>query len=133
MDFEKHYQRSLAMPLPIVPNLDPVQMARFEEQSTMPMGVDLEVQSNRVYPFQTGAAHVWAGLSLDDSSAEGEEAYFSYRLPDYRGLVGVEYGFDRELRGTAGAKSVLVNNMGYRQMENVWVARGTRAERGAHH
>ena len=33
---------------------------------------------------------------------------------------GSKYGFDKELRGNAGAKSVLVNNLGYRQTENVW-------------
>ena len=59
-------------------------------------------------------------LRRDDDSKEGEEAFFSFRLPDYRGEVGVEYGFDKELRGMAGAKSVLVNNAGYRQTENVW-------------
>lgn len=115
-----HYERRLALPYPILSNLDPVQIARFEEQSTLPLGVDLEIQSSRVYPFRTTAAHVVGSLRRDNSSAEGEEAFFSYRLPDFRGLVGIEFGFDRELRGTAGAKSVLVNNVGYRQTENVW-------------
>jgi penicillin-binding protein 2 len=59
-------------------------------------------------------------LQFDDSSKEGEEAFFSFRPPDYRGVVGVEYGFDKALRGMAGAKSVLVNNVGYRQTENIW-------------
>ncbi len=80
----------------------------------------MEIQSTRVYPFQTTAAHVLGSLRRDDSSAEGEEAFFSYRLPDFRGVVGIEFGFDKQLRGTAGAKSVLVNNMGYRQTENIW-------------
>jgi cell division protein FtsI/penicillin-binding protein 2 len=112
----------LVLPYPIVENLDPTNIARFEEQSTSPMGVDLEVQSTRVYPYQTTAAHLLGSLRRDDSSAEGEEAFFSYRLPDYRGDLGIEYGFDKELRGTAGAKSVLVNNVGYRQTENIWSA-----------
>jgi penicillin-binding protein 2 len=51
---------------------------------------------------------------------EGEDAYFSYRLPDYRGVVGIEAGFDSLLRGRAGAEAVLVNNLGYRQTVNVW-------------
>ena len=84
------------------------------------MGVDLEIQSTRFYPYGTTAAHVLGHLQRDDSSVEGEEAFFSYRLPDYRGIVGIEYGFDKELRGMAGAKSVLVNNLGYRQTENIW-------------
>ena len=34
--------------------------------------------------------------------------------------MGVEFACDKELRGLAGAKSVLVNNVGYRQTENLW-------------
>jgi penicillin-binding protein 2 len=125
-DFIRHYQTRLALPFPIASNIDPTNIARFEEQLTSPMGVDLEVQSTRVYLFTNTAAHVIGSLRRDDSSAEGEESYFSYRLPDFRGALGVEYGFDRELRGAAGAKSVLVNNVGYRQTENIW----SPAERG---
>jgi penicillin-binding protein 2 len=84
------------------------------------MGVDLDVQSTRVYPYQTTASHLLGYLKRNDDSAEGEEAFFSYRLPDYRGELGIEFGFDKDLRGTAGAKSVLVNNVGYRQAENIW-------------
>jgi penicillin-binding protein 2 len=58
-------------------------------------------------------------LQRDDSSEQGEDASFSYRLPDYRGMVGIEGGFDSELRGRAGAQAVLVNNMGYRQSANI--------------
>jgi penicillin-binding protein 2 len=119
-NFQRHYETRLALPCPILTNLDPAQIALFEEQSTSPMGVDLEVQSTRCYPFETTAAHVLGHLRRDDDSKEGEEAFFSFRLPDYSGIVGVEYGFDKELGGTAGAKSVLVNNAGYRQTENVW-------------
>jgi penicillin-binding protein 2 len=118
--FERHYENRMYLPYPIVENLDPTNIARFQEQSTSPMGVDLDVQSTRVYPFQTTAAHILGSLRRDDSSAEGEEAFFSYRLPDYRGDLGIEYGWDKELRGSAGSKSVLVNNVGYRQTENIW-------------
>ena len=121
-NFERHYEARLALPCPVLRDLNPAQIARFEEQSISPMGVDLEVQSTRSYPFGTTAAHVLGHLKRDDDSKEGEEAYFSFYLPDYRGILGVEYGYDKELRGTAGAKSVLVNNAGYRQTENIWNA-----------
>jgi penicillin-binding protein 2 len=120
VDFQRHYDARLALPYAIMENLDATNIARFEEQSTSPLGVDLDVQSTRVYPFGTTAAHLLGCLRHDDSSVEGEESFFSYRLPDFRGDLGLEYGFDKELRGTAGAKSVLVNNVGYRQTENVW-------------
>jgi penicillin-binding protein 2 len=66
-------------------------------------------------------------LRYDDRSIEGEEAFFSYRLPDYSGVVGIENGYEKVLHGRAGEKSVLVNNLGYRQTESVW----TEAEPGS--
>ncbi len=118
--FERHYQTRLALPYPVFANLNPEQIALFEEQSSSQTGVGLELQSTRWYPYGTTAAHVLGHLRRDDDSKEGEDAFFSYRLPDYCGVVGVEYGYDKALRGTAGAKSVLVNNLGYRQTENIW-------------
>jgi penicillin-binding protein 2 len=119
-NFERHYKTRLALPCPVLRDLNPAQIARFEEQSISSLGVDLEVQSMRSYPYGTTAAHLLGHLRRDDDSKEGEEAYFSFYLPDYRGILGVEYRCDKELRGTAGAKSVLVNNAGYRQTENIW-------------
>ena len=119
-NFERHYEARLVLPLAIIPNVDSTNIARFEEQSASPLGVDLDVQSTRVYPYGTLAAHLLGRLKSDNDSVEGEEAFFSYRLPDYRGILGIELGYDKELRGSAGAKSVLVNNKGYRQTENVW-------------
>jgi penicillin-binding protein 2 len=119
-NFLRHCSNSLALPYPIVTNLSPLQIARFQEQATSPMGVDIEMQSTRIYPNQTTAAHIIGYVQRDDRSVEGDEAFFSYRLPDYRGQVGIEAGYDQELRGKAGAKSVLVNSVGFRQTENVW-------------
>jgi penicillin-binding protein 2 len=119
-NFQRHYETRLALPYPVLKDLSPNQIALFEEQSTTPAGVDLEIQSTRCYPYGTTAAHLLGHLRRDDESKEGEDAYFSFYLPDYRGVVGIEYGLDKDLRGVAGAKSVLVNNAGYRQTENIW-------------
>jgi penicillin-binding protein 2 len=118
--FNRHYETRLALPYPVLPNLNDTQIARFEEQYPGGLGVDLDLQPVRTYPFGMTAAHLLGYVLRDDSSAEGEDAFFSYRLPDYRGAVGVEAGFDAQLRGRAGAEAVLVNNLGYRQTENVW-------------
>ena len=114
-DFERSYEKRLAMPYPVLKNLDEAQIARFEENYGGGLGADLEVQSVRTYPLGTTAGHLLGSLQFDNSSEEGEDAYFSYRLPDYRGVVGIEGGFDTLLRGRAGVESVLVNNLGYRQ------------------
>ena len=118
--FERAYETRLALPYPILPNLNEEQIARFQENYTNGLGADLELQSVRRYPLGTTAAHLLGYLQRDDQSQEGEDPDFNYRLPDYRGLVGVEAGFDAQLRGRAGGESVLVNNLGYRQSENIW-------------
>ncbi len=118
-EFNRHYETRLALPYPVLPNLNAVQIARFEEQYPGGPGVDLDLQPVRTYPFGTMAGHLLGYVLSDNSSAEGEDAFFSYRLPDYRGVAGVEAGFDAQLRGRAGAEAVLVNNLGYRQTNNV--------------
>jgi penicillin-binding protein 2 len=119
-NFTRHYETARAIPFSLANNLSPQLVARFEEQSLDAGGVDLEIQSRRFYPYSNTAAHVIGYVHSDDSSAAGEDAFFSYRLPDYRGLVGIEGGLDQALRGRAGAKSVQVNNLGYRQTESIW-------------
>src|SRR5437867_8073787 len=118
--FLKHYTNQLALPLLLLSNLAPAQICRFQEQLSNPHGLDLEVQPLRVYPHHMAAAHLIGYLVQDNSSAVDEEAFFNFRLPDYRGVVGIEGTFDQELRGKAGMKSVLVNSLGYRQSENIW-------------
>ena len=117
---QRAYATRLAMPYPILADLTPEQMARFEEHFTNGLGADLDLQSERYYPLGTTAAHVLGYVRRDDSSEEGEESFFSYRLPDYGGISGVEGRYNDILRGTAGMESVLVNNLGYRQSETVW-------------
>jgi penicillin-binding protein 2 len=118
--FQQHYVRNPYQPFPLLTDVPLPLVARFEEQFSGMPGVDVELQSLRVYPHGTTAGHLLGYLRRDNSSAVGEEAFFSYRLPDFRGVVGLEGGLDEHLRGRAGAKSILVNNLGYRQRETVW-------------
>jgi penicillin-binding protein 2 len=118
--FEKHYTDRLVLPLPVAESLDATNLARFEEHPDSPRGLDLDVQPLRWYPFGTTAAHVIGQIRRDETSAEGEDSFLNYPLPVSRGTVGIEGVFDRELRGRSGSKSVLVNNLGYRQSEYTW-------------
>jgi penicillin-binding protein 2 len=119
-DFQRHYDKQRAIPLPVLANLNSTQVARFEEQSIHTPGMDLDIQSLRFYPNNTVAAHLLGYLGRNNDSSEGEPAEYNYRMDDYIGLTGIEKLLDKELRGMAGAKSVLVNNLGYRQRETVW-------------
>jgi penicillin-binding protein 2 len=107
------------VPYPIVKNASTVDIARFEEQFSGVVGVDLDLQSVRDYPDGTTAAHLLGYVLRDDSSANGETSFFDYRLPDYGGKVGIEAGFDSQLRGQAGEESLVINSRGYRQSENI--------------
>jgi len=118
--FLKHYTNQLALPMILLRSMTPIQVARFQEQANTPPGVDLEIQPQRNYPNANLAAHILGFLKKDDSSAEGEDSFFNFRMPDYRGVVGIEGVYDQELRGKAGIKSVLVNSLGYRQSETIW-------------
>jgi penicillin-binding protein 2 len=119
-DFQRQYDKARALPLLILPNMDATNVARFEEQSMYTPGLDLDIQSIRYYPNNTVAAHLLGYLQHNNDSVEGETADYNYRLSDYKGVAGIEGIFNEELHGTAGSKSVLVNNLGYRQSETIW-------------
>ncbi|HUB88064.1 MAG TPA: penicillin-binding transpeptidase domain-containing protein [Verrucomicrobiae bacterium] len=118
--FEFAYREQRALPYNIVQDANAVQVARFEEQNPGTNGAALNIQPVRVYPNGDLASHVLGYVTRDDSSVVGEDAFFNYRLPDYRGVVGIEGGYDAYLRGRAGEESLLVNSLGYRQSETVW-------------
>ncbi|HEV2327360.1 MAG TPA: penicillin-binding transpeptidase domain-containing protein [Verrucomicrobiae bacterium] len=117
--FWRAYLSSLYVPYPIAQALDSQEVARFEENYSGTLGVDLDVQTTRVYPLGKTAAHVIGYVTKDDSSTEDEDAFFNYRMPDYKGVIGVEGAFDKPLHGHAGEEFVMVNNYGYRQTQNI--------------
>ena len=117
--FQRHYNEVRALPISILQNLNAVQVARFAERPGVFPGLDLEIQPLRVYPHGSMAAHVLGSLTRDESSQEEEDAFYHYRLPDWKGVTGMEGVFDGQLRGVAGTKSMTVNRLGYRQHETV--------------
>lgn len=122
MAFDKHFAKQLAMPMPILTDLTSQQIGLFMEKAADLPGVELEVEPFRFYPHGNTAAHLIGYVQQDREPEEDQEYLFRYRLPDYVGKAGIENGYDRELRGEAGGKAILVNNIGYRQKEEVWLA-----------
>ena len=92
--FTNHASTTPYQPFPVMQDLQPQQVARFQEQFAGMPGVDLEMQTIRTYPLGTTAAHLLGYLKRekDGESRDGEESYYSYRLPDFRGLIGIEGG-----------------------------------------
>lgn len=119
--FISHYRERPFMPFPLFRSLTQQQVAIFSERQSELRGVELEVQPVRVYPNSNACAHVVGYVQWQDAFEDDEEINFKSRLPDFAGKMGVESAFDSILRGKAGVKSLLVNNMGYRQREEMAV------------
>jgi penicillin-binding protein 2 len=115
-DLFRHWSRERALPFPVLNNLTPAQVAVLTEQGWSIPGVELELVPVRSYPHGQLAAHIIGAVRTYDTSGEDDQA-FDYRLRDYRGLIGLESAFDRQLRGKAGAKSILINSSGYRHRQ----------------
>lgn len=118
--FHRHHNQWPYRPLPLLEDVPGEAVARFLERAAFVPGVDLEVLPLRYYPHGSLAAHVLGYLTRDDEARDPDEQAFNYSLPTYQGAVGVERGFDQELRGTPGLKSIVVNSLCYREAETVW-------------
>lgn len=117
--FTNHYDNQRSLPFPLLRDLTVQQVALFAERSDRLPNLALEVQPIRTYPWGGTAAHLLGHLTREDKPADEEDISFQFRLPDYVGAMGLEKAFDQELRGDPGIKSVLVNNLQYRQAEEV--------------
>jgi len=114
--FLLHRREHPFVPFPIVPDLAPKQVAIMAEQWLGQPAIDLETQPLRVYPNKSLAANLLGYVQRRDASDGGE---FSFDLPDYKGTSGVEYVYDDTLRGQPGENAVLINNLNYRQREEI--------------
>lgn len=118
-DFHRNYLQRRTLPLLLMKDLSFQQVARFVETAPELPSVSLDVQPIRHYPFGPAAAHLLGYLRFDETPDDEDEIAYRFRLPDFKGVKGIELAFDDELRGKPGAKMVLVNNMQYRQSEEM--------------
>lgn len=115
-DIRNHIRRRLPLPLHAWRDLDEAAMARFAELAGRIPGVDIQVDSTRVYPFGVRAAHVLGYVGRAEIQANDEEP-FHYYLPEIAGRSGLEKTLDSLLRGEAGGRLVRVDATGYRRYD----------------
>ena len=117
MRFLRHYTDHPYVPFQIVPNLAPRQVAIFAEQLSGQPALELETQPVRVYPTRlAGGAISWATCSGADDRGRGHFLHHA-RL---RGQSAAWNGsMTRNCAARPGVKSVLVNNLNYRQREDI--------------
>ena len=116
-EMQRHFMDQRSLPLPVVRHLTATNVARFMEHSWKVPGLEVNVASERHYPYP-GAAHL-AGYLKRDIQDEEQAIQYNYRLPDYLGKIGLEKMLDAHLRGQPGTRSLLVNNLGYRQSDSI--------------
>jgi penicillin-binding protein 2 len=110
--FRHFYTNYTYVPMQILTNLTPKQIALFSEQLSGQPGVELGAQPVRGYPRKETAAHL-----LGYVRRAGEINKFL--PPEYEGERGLEKAFDDLLHGEPGSDLVLVNSENYRQHQEV--------------
>lgn len=80
------------------------------ERAYLLPGVELQIDSEREYPDGTLAPHI-LGI-VGPITQEIYESDDSYSLNDYVGISGLEYAYEKELRGVKGEKVITVDSSG---------------------
>ena len=109
----KRFERfSPYTPIKILRDADKNIIAQIEEFSDKLPGIDLVIDSKRIYEFGCNMAHT-VGYIREVTEEQVKEFPY-YRRGDMIGRTGLEQVYERFLRGRNGINFVLVNNMGQR-------------------
>jgi penicillin-binding protein 2 len=117
-DVRIQYHQRRPLPLTVWSDLNPEEVAVFEERASNLRGAELIVTPVRQYPFGKLAAHVLGHVNKADPNDDKDMERFYYYQPDRVGVVGVEGACDEYLRGAPGGSTIRVNPAG-RQVANV--------------
>lgn len=107
---------------PLVTKLDQEHFGRFSEQMYKFEGIKVVTRPIREYNYAAGA-HFLGYLSKIDSGdikrqiKEEDTKDYPYSGEDLIGKLGIEYAYEKTLRGKKGSKLVLVDHL-HRQMES---------------
>ncbi len=142
-----HVRSRRPLPLPAWRDIGEDALARFAESHVafpgsperMP-GVDVMVESIRVYPQGALAAHVLGHVGQADPDRHIEEPYHYY-LPSVEGRNGVELYRDAVLQGQSGGYLLRVDASGFKHREiarrdpvpgaDIWLALDSDVQRAA--
>lgn len=117
-DVWKHVRRRLPLPLIAWRDVDPNVMARLAEQGYRLPGMEIVVESSRVYPHGKLAAHLLGYVARASGAVDDEdEAPYHYHLPELEGRRGLELKFNNLLTGAAGSRLVRIDVIGFKRSE----------------
>ncbi len=98
-------------PIPITKEANEAQVLSILEQSDLFPGIAAEPVSIRYYPGKAGerGTHVLGYVGpITEADLNNEEGYRYYRN-EFKGKAGMEVVYDRQLRGAAGIRTVIVD------------------------
>jgi penicillin-binding protein 2 len=99
-------------PVILATDLPVAAVARLSEVLTDLPGVDLEVQPIRDYPHRSPASHLIGYVGAITQEEYDRLKYEGYSPNDVIGKDGLEFAYDRFLRGTPGGQRVVVDATG---------------------
>lgn len=116
-DIEEHIRLSRPLPLTAIRNAGPETIARLVESRRFLQGIDITVESARVYPRGRLAAHVLGYVGRASPDGAGDINRYHYYLPDFEGKAGLERVYDKLLSGMAGGRLMRVDVAGFQRAE----------------
>jgi penicillin-binding protein 2 len=99
-------------PVILASDLTAVQTARLAEAQSDLVGVDMEEQPVRNYPYGKAGAHLFGYVGVIDEDEYRARKRDGYSPNDVVGKDGLENAYDRFLHGRAGGEQVEVNASG---------------------
>ena len=98
--------------IPIARNLNPSQITALEEYHSQLKWVEIDVGKVREYPRGKLAAHIIGYTGELNQTELTQKKSEGYRLGDVMGKMGVEYAYEKELRGEWGGLKLGVDGAG---------------------
>jgi penicillin-binding protein 2 len=99
-------------PINLVEDLTPAQVGRFSERSDRFPGMAVELIPVRDYPHHTLGSHFLGYVGQITEEEYQQRKSSGYGPNDVVGEEGVEYAYDRWLRGREGGRRIKVNSAG---------------------
>ncbi len=106
----KHKNFSKFTPVKILKDLEPEKVALLKEYADFLPGIDLVIESKRLYEKHCKLSHVLGYVK--EISVDQLKLKQYYRPGDVIGQSGIEYSYEEQLRGSKGVKYIAVNNFG---------------------
>ena len=103
------------LPLTVMRDLDPAELAAMAEYLPMPAGVDIQPRIERVHLVPGLLTHVlgYTGRDRPETADLSEEYPQTFTTPELKGKNGLERALDAELRGQIGMRQLVVDSIGY--------------------